>query len=90
MLQTHHLPLVGRSGYQPRVSPEFLSVPDSDDINKYKLFLLAPLPGPNRDPGQDDGRNDPDNKIGCWERTWFRHYFYESDNTCDDYNDGQY
>jgi hypothetical protein len=24
MLQTNHLPLVGRSGYQPRVSPDFV------------------------------------------------------------------
>jgi hypothetical protein len=90
MLQTHHLPLVGRSGYQPRVSPEFLSVPDSDDINKYKLFLLAPLPGPNGDADEDDGRNDPDNKIGCWEYPSFCCNLYESNNAGDDYNDGQY
>jgi hypothetical protein len=53
------------------------------------LFLLVSQPGPNCDADEYDGHNDPDNKIGHWEWTWFRHYLYESDKACDDYNDGQ-
>jgi len=53
------------------------------------LFLLVSQPGPNGYSNEDDGRNDPDNKIGCWECPSFFRYPYESDDARDDYNDGQ-
>jgi hypothetical protein len=54
------------------------------------LFLFVSQPGPKGDPDEDDGRNDPDNKIGGREwRFSTRRTPYESDNTCHDYNNGQ-
>jgi len=70
--------------------PELLrQILDFDDIHKDWLFLLVPHPGPNSDSNENDGSNDPDDKIGCWEWPSLSTNFDECDNTCYDHNDGQ-
>jgi hypothetical protein len=53
------------------------------------LFLPAAKQGPNGYPDEDDGHNNPDNKIRRWERPGLYHYLNECDKTRDDNNDSQ-
>ena len=56
------------------------------------LMLITssgPHPRPNGDGDKDDGYDDPDDEIGCWEWPGICRYFSESNNAGDDDNDGQ-
>jgi hypothetical protein len=49
----------------------------------------VPHPRPNSDGYKDDGDNDPDNKIGCWNCSSVLRDSQESNNTYDDHGNGQ-